>query len=67
MEKTFIHQYTCGCAQQLKQRSELGEPKQILLYNPNKFMGTDFWDMERIIFIDYLKKGITPNEAQSQK
>ena len=62
MDETWIHHYTPESKQQSKQWTEAGcsAPKKIRsVPSAGKDMASVFWDVEGILFIDYLEKGKT--------
>ena len=62
MDKTWIHHYTPESKQQSKQWTEascLAPKKTRLVPSAGKIMASVFWDVEVILFIDYLEKGKT--------
>jgi len=62
MVETWIHHYTSEAKQQSKQWTEAGcsAPKKTrLVPSAGKVMASVFWNVEGILFIDYLEKGKT--------
>jgi histone-lysine N-methyltransferase SETMAR len=62
MNKTWIHHYTPESKQQSKQWTEAGclAPKKTRsVPSAGKVMASVFWNVEGILFIDYLEKGKT--------
>ncbi|XP_039309549.1 protein GVQW3-like [Solenopsis invicta] len=60
VDETWIHWYTPETKEQLKQWTSPGEraPKKARL-SAGKVMATVFWDLQGVIYIDYLEKGKT--------
>jgi histone-lysine N-methyltransferase SETMAR len=62
MDETWIHHYTPESKQQSKQWTEAGfsAPKKTRsVPSAGKVMASVFWEVEGILFIDYLEKGKT--------
>jgi hypothetical protein len=62
MDETWIHHYTTESKQRSKQWTEAGcsAPKKTRsLTSAGKVIASVFWDVEGILFIDYLEKGKT--------
>jgi len=62
MDETWIHHYTPEYKQQSKQWTEAGcsaSKKTSSVPSAEKAMASVFWDVEGILFIDYLEKGKT--------
>jgi hypothetical protein len=59
MDETWIYHYTPESKQQSKQWAEAGcsEPKKTRSIPSAGIMASVFWDVEGILFIDYLEKG----------
>ena len=64
MDETWIHHFTLESNQQSAEGTAAGEshPKQPKMQtSADKVLASVFWDVQGILFIDYLEKGRTIN------